>query len=65
MYEWSNLEKLLHIRSYHLDHTRSHLNSEVKQGWACLVLWWGTTRESQVLYVSFIFNSFHNKMTNV
>ena len=34
------------IRSYHLGYTGSHPNSEVKQGWAYLVLWWGTTRES-------------------
>ena len=29
-----------------LDPPDSHLNSEVKQDWAYLVLWWGTTRES-------------------
>ena len=34
------------IRSYLLGYTRSHPNSEVKQEWAYLVLWWGTTRES-------------------
>ena len=34
------------IRSYHLGYTGSHPNSEVKQDWAYLVLWWGTTRES-------------------
>ena len=34
------------IRSYHSGYTGSHPNSEVKQGWAYLVLWWGTTRES-------------------
>ncbi len=34
------------IRSYLLGYTGSHPNSEVKQEWAYLVLWWGTTRES-------------------
>ena len=34
------------IRSYHPGYTGSHPNSEVKQDWAYLVLWWGTTRES-------------------
>ena len=37
------------IRSYHGGITRSHLNSEVKHHWACLVLRWGTTREPYVL----------------
>ena len=41
------------IRSYLLGYTGSHLNSEVKQEWAYLVLWLGTTRESWVLYVFF------------
>ena len=39
------------VRSYHGETTGSHPNSEVKHHWACLVLRWGTTRESQVLYV--------------
>ena len=36
-------------RSYHGETTGSHPNSEVKHHWACSVLRWGTTRESQVL----------------
>ena len=36
------------IRSHHGGITRSHPNSEVKHQWACLVLRWGTTRESPV-----------------
>ena len=39
------------IRSYLAESTGSHPNSEVKQLWACTVLRWGTTRESQVTYV--------------
>ena len=39
------------IRSYHGESTRSLPNSEVKHHWACSVLRWGTTRESQVMYV--------------
>ena len=39
------------VRSYHGESTRSHPNSEVKHHWACSVLRWGTTRESQVVYV--------------
>ena len=39
------------IRSYHGESTRSLPNSEVKHHWACSVLRWGTTRESQVTYV--------------
>ena len=39
------------IRSYHGESTGSHPNSEVKHHWACSVLRWGTTRESQVAYV--------------
>ena len=39
------------VRSYHGESTRSHPNSEVKHHWACSVLRWGTTRESQVAYV--------------
>ena len=42
----SNIE-----RSYHGETTGSHPNSEVKHHWACSVLRWGTTRESQVVYV--------------
>ena len=38
-------------RSYHGETTGSHPNSEVKHHWACSVLRWGTTRESQVVYV--------------
>ena len=40
----SNIE-----RSHHGETTGSHPNSEVKHHWACSVLRWGTTRESQVL----------------
>ena len=36
------------IRSYHGESTGSHPNSEVKHHWACSVLRWGTTWESQV-----------------
>ena len=39
------------IRSYLAESTGSHPNSEVKQLWACTVLRWGTTRESQVTHV--------------
>ena len=39
------------IRSYHGESTGSHPNSEVKHHWACSVLRWGTTWESQVTYV--------------
>ena len=39
------------VRSYHGETTGSHPNSEVKHHWACSVLRWGTTRESQVVYV--------------
>ena len=35
-------------RSYHGETTGSHPNSEVKHHWACSVLRWGTTWESQV-----------------
>ena len=43
------------IRSYHGESTGSHPNSEVKHHWACSVLRWGTTWESQV---SNVFASF-------
>ena len=39
------------IRSYQGESTGSHPNSEVKHHWACSVLRWGTTWESQVTYV--------------
>ena len=39
------------IRSYQGESTGSHPNSEVKHPWACSVLRWGTTRESQVTNV--------------
>ena len=39
------------IRSYQGESTGSHPNSEVKHPWACSVLRWGTTWESQVTYV--------------
>ena len=39
------------VRSYLAESTGSHPNSEVKQLWACTVLRWGTTRESQVTHV--------------
>ena len=39
------------VRSYHGETTGSHPNSEVKHHWACSVLRWGTTWESQVTYV--------------
>ena len=42
------------IRSYQGESTGSHPNSEVKHPWACSVLRWGTTWESQVTYV-FVF----------
>ena len=44
-------EQLNIVRSYHGETTGSHPNSEVKHHWACSVLRWGTTRESQVVYV--------------
>ena len=37
------------LRPYHPEHTRSRLISEVKQGWAWLVLGWETAWEYQVL----------------
>ena len=37
------------LRSYPVECTASHPNREVKQLWANLVLWLGTTRESFVL----------------
>lgn len=37
------------LRSYHHESTRSHQNSEVKRGWARLVLGWGITWEPRVL----------------
>ena len=43
------------IRSYQGESTGSHPNSEVKHPWACSVLRWGTTRESQVTNV-FVLN---------
>ena len=43
------------IRSYHDGYTASHSNCVVKHHWAQLVLWWGTTREPWVLYVSQLF----------
>ena len=43
------------IRSYHGESTGSHPNSEVKHHWACSVLRWGTTWESQVSNVFAIF----------
>ena len=42
---------VLIIRSYQGESTGSHPNSEVKHLWACSVLRWGTTWESQVTYV--------------
>lgn len=45
---------VLIIRSYQGESTGSHPNSEVKHPWACSVLRWGTTWESQVTYV-FVF----------
>ena len=42
---------ILIIRSYQGESTGSHPNSEVKHPWACSVLRWGTTRESQVTNV--------------
>jgi hypothetical protein len=50
-----NLQNALVIRSYHGGNTGSHPNSEVKHHWACLVLRWGTTRESYVLNDFFFF----------
>ena len=43
------------IRSYQGENTGSHPNSEVKHPWACSVLRWGTTRESQVTNVFAVF----------
>ena len=45
------LGSTLIIRSYQGESTGSHPNSEVKHPWACSVLRWGTTRESQVTNV--------------
>ena len=45
------------IRSYHGESTGSHPNSEVKHHWACSVLRWGTTWESQVSNVFAVLES--------
>jgi hypothetical protein len=49
----------LRERPYQHDSTASRLLSEVKHVRAWLVLRWGTTLESQVLF-SFAFAAFHN-----
>ncbi len=38
------------MRSYHPENSRSHQNTELKPDWACLVLTWGTSGESQVTH---------------
>ena len=43
------------IRSHHDGYTVSHPNCEVKHRWAQSVLRWGTTRESWVSNVVFVF----------
>ena len=55
------------VRSYLAESTGSHPNSEVKQLWACTVLRWGTTRESQVTHVfgSLCVALFHRIETSV
>ena len=50
-------------RPYHNDSTASRLLSEVKHCRAWLVLRWGTTLESQVLFFChFLFSCTHNQM---
>ena len=46
---------LLAMRPYAPENTGSRLISEVKQGTAQSVLWWGTTREYWVLHVFKLF----------
>ena len=53
-YRWPSQE-----RPYHDDSTASRLLSEVKHRRAWLVLRWGTTLESRVL---FFYNFSHNKL---
>ena len=38
------------MRSYHPENSRSHQNTELKPDWACLVLTWVTSGESQVTH---------------
>ncbi len=51
------------MRSYHPENSRSQQNTELKPDWACLVLTWVTSGESQVThfllrYVAFSFVCF-------
>jgi hypothetical protein len=57
---FSYLKYLRHFqeRPYHVESTASRLLSEVKQRRAWLVLRWGTTLESQVLF--FFITKYHN-----
>ncbi len=38
------------MRSYHPENSRTHQNTELKPDWACLVLTWVTSGESQVTH---------------
>ncbi len=43
------------MRSYHPENSRSHQNTELKPDWACLVLTWVTSGESQVTHCLLLF----------
>ncbi len=45
-----NIEHSCMMRSYHPENSRSHQNTELKPDWACLVLTWVTSGESQVTH---------------
>ena len=47
--KWLQFQYNLCLRPYHTEYTGSHLITEVKQCWACLVLGWVTAWEPQVL----------------
>ncbi len=51
------------MRSYHPENSRSHQNTELKPDWACLVLTWVTSGESQVTHcIAFCGNTdFHRR----
>jgi hypothetical protein len=42
------------LRPYHPESSGTHQNSELKQGRARVVLWWGTTREGRVMQTNII-----------
>ena len=52
-YKWMLLQWGMCLRPYHTECTGSRLITEVKECLACLVLWWVTTLELQVLQALF------------